>query len=60
MVAKRNEAVAAGSNYVPVLGWRVNTVEKATFLRCADIDGVYTDNIASIAAVLARQTVRTQ
>jgi len=55
MVALRDNEVTAGGNYVPIIGWRINKVEKMAFLMCIGVDGLYTDEVASLAALKSRQ-----
>jgi len=55
MVALRDSEVTAGGNYVPIIGWRINKVEKMAFLMCIGVDGLYTDEVASLAALKSRQ-----
>ena len=54
-IKKRDELVTGGSNYVPIIGWRINQVEKITWMLCAGVDGFYTDNINLVSTLLQRQ-----
>jgi len=51
MVTKRDEVVTDGGNYIPVLGWRINQIEKITWMICAGVDGIYTDNIGEVKSL---------
>jgi len=55
MVTKRDEVVTDGGNYIPVLGWRINQIEKITWMICAGVDGIYTDNIGDVKSLMTRQ-----
>jgi len=55
MVALRDNEVIEGGNYVPVIGWRINKVEKMAFLMCVGVDGLYTDEVAALAALKQRR-----
>jgi len=56
MVTRRAEVVTAGGNYIPVIGWRLNKVEKIAWMICAGVDGFYTDSIAEVKSLLDRRT----
>ena len=56
MVKKRDELVTAGSNYIPVIGWRISKVEKVAWMMCAGVDGIMTDNIQDVYDLQARKT----
>jgi len=43
MVATRDEQARSGSKYIPILVWRINSVEQMAWLMCQGVDGVYTD-----------------
>jgi len=55
MVAFRDSEVTEGGNYIPVIGWRINKVEKMAWMMCAGVDGVYTDEIAQLVALKLRR-----
>lgn len=55
MVTKRDEVVTGGGNYIPVIGWRINQIEKITWMICAGVDGIYTDNIGDVKSLKVRQ-----
>jgi len=55
MVAYRDNEVTEGGNYVPVVGWRINKVEKMAFLMCIGVDGLYTDEVAALATLQQRR-----
>jgi len=55
MVALRDNEVTEGGNYIPIIGWRINKVEKMAFLMCIGVDGLYTDEVAALAALKQRQ-----
>merc|ERR1712170_141512 len=54
-ITKRDELVANGGNYVPVIGWRINQIEKITWMMCVGVNGIYTDNIADVKTLVMRQ-----
>jgi len=57
-IKKRDQIVADNpttGNYIPVIGWRINQVEKITWMLCAGVDGIYTDNINLASTLLQRQ-----
>ena len=56
MVTKRDELVADGGNYLPVIGWRINNIEKITWMICAGVDGIYTDDVSTVSTLLQRKT----
>ena len=47
--------VTGGGNYIPVIGWRINQIEKITWMICAGVDGIYTDNIGDVKSLKVRQ-----
>jgi len=55
MVATRDKQAAAGNKYIPVLAWRVNSVEKMAWLMCQGVDGVYTDEPRQLSVLAQRQ-----
>jgi len=55
MIRFRDQEVADGGNYIPVIGWRINKVEKMAFLMCSGVDGLYTDEVAALASLKQRQ-----
>ena len=55
MVKKRDEIVTDGGNYLPVIGWRINNIEKITWMLCAGVDGFYTDNVGAVSTLIQRQ-----
>lgn len=55
MIALRDNEVIEGGNYIPVIGWRINKVEKMAFLMCVGVDGLYTDEVAALAALKQRR-----
>lgn len=57
MVATRDEEATAGNKYIPVLTWRINSVEKMAWLMCAGVDGVYTDEPDELSMLTQRKTM---
>jgi len=55
MVAARDAEEAEGGNYIPVIGWRINSVEKMAWMMCSGVDGLYTDEVGSLAALRQRR-----
>ena len=39
MMMHRNEQARSGSKYIPVLVWRINSVEQMAWLMCQGVDG---------------------
>jgi len=48
MVSSRDKEATEGKKYIPVLTWRINTVEKMAWLICSGVDGIYTDDVAEM------------
>jgi len=55
MVTTRNEQARSGSKYIPVLVWRINSVEQMAWLMCQGVDGVYTDEPRLLSMMAQRR-----
>jgi len=55
MVAFRDNEVIDGGNYIPVIGWRINKVEKMAWMMCSGVDGLYTDEVGSLSSLKQRR-----